>query len=295
MRHKPSTVRRVRTKGTGVTGGVSRRRGGTRTRIVIGVIAIVDLTVYGAVLLGSGVFDFGNERALASRGVPTVATVTATSGYGRDTIQVSYGVHGRQVQGIRTADPAGLDRGEQLPVVYDPGDPTVVSLPSAVGDTSSAWGNVIAGSILLLLFPVSLLISVLAAQRRRRRAVQVRAGLDGKLDLAGPLADLYQLGYWFRRRAWRAVSPFRVGERLIKTQNDFVRKVSEERGTGAPPNGDPEAEKAAGATLRAGNCRSDARCHDRALHQRSRAHPVRPGSRPRPHDPAPAAQIFAER
>ena len=32
----------------------------------------------------------------------------------------------------------------------------------------------------------------------------VRAGLDGKLDLTGPLADLYQLGYWFRRHGFRS-------------------------------------------------------------------------------------------
>ena len=156
---------------------MSRRRAGTRTRIVIGVIAIVGLGVYGAVLLGSGVSNFGNEHALASSGVPAVATVTATSGYGKDTIQVSYDVHGRQVEGTVTADPAGFDRGEQLPVVYDPSEPGVVSLPSAVGDTSSAWVNVIVGSVFLLLFPVSLLISALSARRRRRRrAVQAVLG-----------------------------------------------------------------------------------------------------------------------
>ena len=143
---------------------------------MIGVIVIAGLTVYGAVLLGSGVSNFGNEHALASGGMPALATVTATSGYGRDTIQVSYDVHGRQVEGTVTADPAGFHRGEQLPVVYDPSDPGVVSLPSAVGDTSSAWIDVIVGSIFLVLFPMSLLISVLSARRRRRRAVQAVLG-----------------------------------------------------------------------------------------------------------------------
>jgi hypothetical protein len=143
---------------------------------VAGIIVIAGVAAYGAVLLGSGVSDFGNERALASGGVPAVAIVSATSGYGRDTIQVSYEVHGRQVEGTLTADPARLDRGEALPVVYDPSDPSVVSLPSAVGDTSSAWGDVIAGSVFLFFVPGSLVISVISGRRRRRRAVQAVLG-----------------------------------------------------------------------------------------------------------------------
>jgi hypothetical protein len=154
----------------------TRRPASRRARNVIGIIIAAGLTIYGAVMLGLGVSAFSNEHALATSGVPAVAQVTATSGYGKDAIQVTYQVDGRQVQGTVGADPSSVYQGELVSVVYDPGDPSVVSLPSAVGDDSSAWSEVIVGAIFLLLFPVSFLLSVLGIRRRRRRAVQAALG-----------------------------------------------------------------------------------------------------------------------
>jgi Protein of unknown function (DUF3592) len=154
----------------------TRRPASRRVRNLIGIVIAAGFTIYGAVELGLGISAFINEHALATSGVPTVARVTATSGYGNDTIQVTYQVDGRQVQGTVGADPSSAYQGEVVAVVYDPGDPSVVSLPSAVGNDSSAWADVIVGAIFLLLFPVTFLLSMLAMRRRRRRAVRAALG-----------------------------------------------------------------------------------------------------------------------
>jgi hypothetical protein len=143
---------------------------------VIGLVMVVGLTIYGAVLLGLGISGFVNESALASSGVPAIARVSATSGYGADTIQVTYPAGGHQVQGTVGADPGSVQVGEPLPVVYEPGDPQVVSLAGDVGNTSSAWGETIAGAFFLLLFPGSLLLAVIGRRRRRRRDIRAALG-----------------------------------------------------------------------------------------------------------------------
>jgi hypothetical protein len=153
-----------------------RRPVSRRARTVIGLIMVVGMTSYGAVLLGLGISGFVNESALASSGVPTFAQVSATSGYGADTIQVTYQAGGHQVQGTVGADPSSVQVGETLPVVYDPANPQVVSLASAVGDTSSAWAETIAGAFFLLLFPGSLLLALISRRRRRRRDIRAALG-----------------------------------------------------------------------------------------------------------------------
>ncbi len=153
-----------------------RRSVSTRARTVIGIIIVAGLTIYGAVMLGLGISGFVNAHALATSGVPAFAQVTATSGYGENTIQVTYRADGREVQGTVGADTSQVYQGEVLPVVYDPGNPQVVSLAGDVGDTSSAWGETIAGAIFLLLFPVSLLLTVISRRRRRRRAIRAALG-----------------------------------------------------------------------------------------------------------------------
>jgi hypothetical protein len=143
---------------------------------VIGIIMLVGLTIVGAVSLGLGISGFINSRELATSGVPTVARVTATSGYGNDTIQVTYDVDGRAVQGTVGADPSSVYQGELLSVVYDPSSPGVVSLASDVGDTSSAWSETITGAVFLLLFPASYLLAWTSRRRRRRRAIRAALG-----------------------------------------------------------------------------------------------------------------------
>jgi hypothetical protein len=156
---------------------VSRRRPvSKRARNVIGIIIAVGVVGYGAIMLGLGLSGFANVHALASRGVPAVGRVSATSGYGKNTIQVTYQVNGRPVQGTVSADPGRVYQGEPLPVVYDPGHPQVVSLASDVGDTGSAWAETVVGAIFLALVPLSFLISLVSAGRRRRRSVQAALG-----------------------------------------------------------------------------------------------------------------------
>ncbi len=125
---------------------VRRRRLGRRAGPVIGIVMLAGLTIYGAVLLGLGISGFVNAHELATRGVPAVARVTATSGYGKNTIQVSYQVDGRAVLGTVSANPSSVYQGEVLSVVYEPTgacSPTPARLPKtlrpwAVGSTMSA-------------------------------------------------------------------------------------------------------------------------------------------------------------
>ena len=141
-----------------------------------GVITVAGLVIFGGVLLGLGISGYINTRTLVADGQPALALVTATSGYGRDTIQVTYQVSGHQVQGTVTADPSSVYQGETLPVVYDPGNPQVVSLESDVGDTSTALGETIVGAIFLLLIPVSMLLALIGRRRSRRRAIRGALG-----------------------------------------------------------------------------------------------------------------------
>ena len=152
------------------------RPGSRRARKVIGVVMVIGLIGYGAVLLGLGLSGFANAHALATSGVPAVGRVSATSGYGKTSIQVTYRVDGRPVQGTVSADPSSVYLGEPLPVVYDPGHPQVVGLASDVGDTGSAWADTIVGVIFLALVPLSFLLSLTSARRRRRRAVSATLG-----------------------------------------------------------------------------------------------------------------------
>jgi hypothetical protein len=155
---------------------VRRRRLSRRTNTVIGIILLAGIVIYGAVSLGLGISGFVNEHDLAASGVPAVGRVTATSGYGKNTIQVTYPVGGREVQGTVSADPSSVYQGEVLSVVYDPSSPGVVSLASDVGDTSSAWAETIVGAIFLLLIPFSLLLTIIGRRRRRRRAINAALG-----------------------------------------------------------------------------------------------------------------------
>jgi hypothetical protein len=155
---------------------VRRRRLSRRASTVIGLILLAGLIIYGAVSLGLGISGFVNEHELATSGVSAVGRVTATSGYGKDTIQVTYPVDGREVQGTLSVDPTSVYQGELLDVVYDPGCPGVVSLASDVGDTSSAWAETITGAIFLLLVPLSFLLTIIGRRRRRRRAINAALG-----------------------------------------------------------------------------------------------------------------------
>jgi hypothetical protein len=155
---------------------VRRRRLSKRTNTVIGIIVMAGLVIYGAVSLGLGISGFVNEHELATSGVPTVARVTATSGYGKNAIQVTYQADGRATAGTIGVEPSSVYQGELLAVVYDPSSPGVVSLASDVGDTSSAWAETITGAIFLLLVPVSFLLATVSRRRRRRRAISAALG-----------------------------------------------------------------------------------------------------------------------
>jgi Protein of unknown function (DUF3592) len=150
-------------------GGRRGSRRGSRRPGIVSVLRAAVFPVTGAILLGLGISGLHNEHSLVTRGVPVVARVSATHGYGRDAIQVSYLVHGRPEQGTVMASPSGYQLGETLPVVYDPSDPQVVAMAGALGSTSSAWSEVILGALSLAAIPAAFLISALSARRRRRR------------------------------------------------------------------------------------------------------------------------------
>jgi hypothetical protein len=155
---------------------VRRRRPSRRASLVIGIVLLAGMIIYGAVLVGLGISGFVNEHELAASGVSAVGRVTATSGYGKNTIQVTYRAGGREVQGTVGVDPSSVYQGEPLDIVYDPSSPSVVSLASDVGDTSSAWAETITGAIFLLLVPLSFLLALIGRRRRRRRAIHAALG-----------------------------------------------------------------------------------------------------------------------
>lgn len=156
---------------------MSRQRPGSRrARNVIGIIVVAGLTIYGAVLFGLGISGFVNEHALATSGRPALAQVTATSGYGNNTIQVTYPADGRMVRGTVGANVSAVHDGQFVAVVYDPGNPQVVSLAGDVGDTSSAWGETIAGVVVMLPLPLGLLLALISRRRSRRRAIRAALG-----------------------------------------------------------------------------------------------------------------------
>jgi len=154
----------------------SRRRDGRRPGKIVSVLRAAVFPVAGAILLGLGISGLHNEHSLVTEGLPAIARVSATHGYGRDAIQVSYLVKGRQEQGTVTASPSSYQLGETLPVVYDPHHPQVVAMAGALGSTSSAWAEVIAGCLFLAMIPAAVLISASSARRRRRRAIGDRPG-----------------------------------------------------------------------------------------------------------------------
>jgi hypothetical protein len=125
--------------------------------------------VFGIILLGLGISGLHNAREIGAHGVPAVARVSATSGYGRDTIQVSYPVDGRTKTG--TLGGTGYQVGETLPVVYDPQSPGVVARPDQAGQTGSSWTEIGLGGLFLAVVPLALGISALSKGRRRARTV----------------------------------------------------------------------------------------------------------------------------
>ncbi len=147
-----------------------------QARTVLSIISLAILIITGAVMLGLGISGYINAHTLASSGQVAFAQVTATTGYGDDTIQVTYEVSGREVSGTVGADPSSVYQGEVVAIVYDPSNPQVVSLASDVGDTSSALGEMIFGAIFLLLLPVSMLFALISRRRSRRRTIRAALG-----------------------------------------------------------------------------------------------------------------------
>jgi hypothetical protein len=152
------------------------RRGRRRAAQVAGAIAAASVLIYGSVLIGLGISGLHHEGALAARGVSTTALVSATHGYGRDTIQVVYQPGGRTVLGTINVGDRRYRTGQPVLVIYDPQHPEVVGLPGDIGDTSSAWAEIIIGALFVSLIPLSLLLSLLTARRRHRRAVRAVLG-----------------------------------------------------------------------------------------------------------------------
>jgi hypothetical protein len=143
------------------------RRPGQQRGKTLGIIRAAILPICGVIFLGLGISGLHNHHVLVSRGVPTMARVAATSGYGRDTIQVSYLVGERQTKGTINVGAGSYHVGETMPVVYDPASPQVVAAPGALGSASSAWGEVGIGCLFTALVPAAFLIAKNSARRRQ--------------------------------------------------------------------------------------------------------------------------------
>jgi hypothetical protein len=147
-----------------------------RARNVLAGIFLATLIIFGGVMLGLGISGFINAHTLTTSGQPDFAQVTATSGYGNDAVQVTYQVNGRQVQGTVDVRPSSVYQGEIVAVVYDPGNPQVVSLASDVGDASSALAQTSVGAVALLSIPASIVMALVSRRRSRRRAIRAALG-----------------------------------------------------------------------------------------------------------------------
>ena len=152
------------------------RRGRRRAAQVAGVIAAASVLIYGSVMIGLGISGLHHQDVLAVRGVSTTALVSATHGYGRDTIQVIYQAGTSTVQGTVNVGDRRYRTGQPVLVVYDPEHPGVVGLAGDIGDKSSAWAEIVIGAVFVALIPACYLLSVLTARRRHRRAVRAVLG-----------------------------------------------------------------------------------------------------------------------
>jgi hypothetical protein len=143
--------------------GRPRRRSGK----ISGVIRVAIFVVAGVVLLGLGISGLHNRDVLVAHGVPAVARVSATSGYGRDTIQVTYPVRGRPTEGTIDVGTSTYKVGETLPVVYDPRSPQVVAAQGSATSSGAAWGEVGVGCFFLAVVLFAFLLSRRSASTRR--------------------------------------------------------------------------------------------------------------------------------
>jgi hypothetical protein len=153
-----------------------RRRGRRRAGQAAGLIVAASVLIYGAVMIGLGISGLHHENILATRGVSATALVSATRGYGRDTIQVIYQAGTSTVQGTVNVGDRRYRTGQPVLVIYDPEHPGVVGLAGDIGDKSSAWAEIVIGGLFVSLIPLSVLLSVLTARRRHRRAVRAVLG-----------------------------------------------------------------------------------------------------------------------
>jgi len=165
---------------TGMAGpaaSVSRRRHRRRRAgQAAGLIVATSVLIYGSVMIGLGISGLHHENVLAARGVSTTALVSATRGFGRDTIQVVYHAGTSTVLGTVNVGDRSYRTGQPVLVIYDPRQPEVVGLSGDIGDTSSAWAEIIIGGLFVALIPLCLLLSLLTARRRHRRAVRAVLG-----------------------------------------------------------------------------------------------------------------------
>jgi hypothetical protein len=153
-----------------------RRRGRRRAGQAATIIVAAAVLIYGAVMIGLGISGLHHENALAARGVSATALVSATHGYGRDTIQVVYHAGTGTLLGTVNVGDRRYRTGQPVLVIYDPQHPEVVGLAGDIGDTSSAWAEIIIGGLFVALIPLCLLLSLLTARRRHRRAVRAVLG-----------------------------------------------------------------------------------------------------------------------
>jgi Protein of unknown function (DUF3592) len=149
------------------TAGIGRPR--RRRGRPFAIISAAMFPVIGLILLILGIVGLHNHQVLVTQGVPVLAQVSATSGYGRNTVQVSYPVRGRPTKGTINVGEGTYQVGEPVAVVYDPRSPEVVAAQASLGSASSAWSEIGTGCFFLAMVPLSVLFSFLTGRSARRR------------------------------------------------------------------------------------------------------------------------------
>lgn len=158
-----------------------RNKSLTGRKVFIGMIFFI----LGAILLGGGISNVVHAGEIASNGVRVNAVVLGSAGGFADRYGVPHGLQvgyttasGQQEQGTLDAPNAASSYrvGSAMTVVYDPFDPSVVTMPKE--SSSSPWSQVVAGIAALICAAAWLVWTLKTARKRRPQAAVSRNAPD---------------------------------------------------------------------------------------------------------------------
>jgi len=142
------------------------------------LIALVVFPIAGLALIAFGVSGLHNSQELGTRGVPVLARVSATDGYGSTGVQFAYRTTtGRQVRGtVSGVNRSAFHLGEAVAVVYDAEAPGVVALPGDPGNRNGAATELAVGLVFIAVAVFTVVAGLASVRRSRRRAVRAVLG-----------------------------------------------------------------------------------------------------------------------